>query len=400
LSWAGESPPGAEAVFLHPAGLDFHLLDMRTVFRMAGSPVRRIVLCVIVLLLVASQLLLVLRRMHTPGKVEAEPQMDLTAEPSPVVDFSGAASWLNSPPLTASQLKGKVVVVDFWTYSCINCLRALPYLESWYERYKDSGLVVIGVSTPEFEFEKNPANIQRALKKFSVTFPVAVDSDHRIWNSFHNQYWPAHYFIDAHGVIRHAHFGEGQYDRSEQWIRQLLEERKGAPPLPAMASGVAAEGIQAAAAWQQIGSPETYIGSERADRFASPGGEHPRRSALYEEPHTTQRNAWGLGGRWTVREQFAQLDAAPGRIFFRFHARDLHLVLGPAADGKPVHFRVLIDGQAPSLSHGMDCNDAGEGVVQDERLYQLVRQPGPIEDHTFEIEFTVPGVRAFSFTFG
>jgi thiol-disulfide isomerase/thioredoxin len=313
-------------------------------------------------------------------------------------DLSGATSWLNSPPLTREQLKGKVVLVDFWTYSCINCLRSLPYLRGWDERYRASGLVIIGVHTPEFDFEKDPANIQKALRKFGITYPVAVDSQHRIWNAFHNQYWPAHYFIDATGKVRYQHFGEGDYAESERWIQKLLKERKAAAQFPAGPVSLRVSAAEAPADGPALGSPETYIGYQRAERFASPGGLKTDKEKSYAAPQRLDRNQWGLAGAWTDHGEAAVLNAAPGRILFRFHARDLHLVLGPGAG--PVRFRIRIDGRAPGPDHGADCDEQGLGTVTEDRLYQLVRQHGTIEDRTFEIEFLDQGVQAFAFTFG
>jgi thiol-disulfide isomerase/thioredoxin len=315
-------------------------------------------------------------------------------------DLSGATSWLNSPPLSRAQLKGKVVLVDFWTYSCINCLRTLPYMRAWAAKYKDSGLVVIGVHTPEFPFETNTANIQKALRKFDITYPIAVDSDHRIWEAFNNEYWPAHYFIDATGKIRYSHFGEGHYDESEKWIQELLKERNGGHPMSGDSVQVEASGTEAAADNLQVESPETYIGYSRAERFVSPKGLGQDYSRTYLAPQKLALNEWGLTGKWTDQAQTAVLNATPGSILFRFHARDLHLVLGPAKDGKPIRFRVRIDGQEPGENHGVDTDAHGDGSVTEDRLYQLVRQKGPVQDRTFEIEFLDPGVQAFSFTFG
>ena len=318
---------------------------------------------------------------------------------SPLPGLSGATGWINSPPLTAKQLKGKVVLVDFWDYSCINCIRAIPYIRAWADKYKDSGLVVIGVHTPEFDFEKQPANVQKAVQKFGITYPVALDSNNAVWDAFHNQYWPAHYFIDAKGKVRYEHFGEGNYDQSEKWIQELLKEAN-SKPMPASTVSVHAQGVQAAADMNDVRSPETYIGYARAENFASPGGIKRDGEKLYIEPAHLHLNQWGLAGKWIDHEQATVLGSAGGKIVFRFHARDLHLVLGPSADGQPVHFRVTIDGQAPGADHGVDTDEAGNGVVTDHRLYQLVRQKGPITDHTFVIEFQEPGVQAFSFTFG
>ena len=317
---------------------------------------------------------------------------------SPLPGLAGATGWLNSKPLTAKDLKGKVVVIDFWTYSCINCLRSVPYVRAWAEKYKDQGLVVIGVHTPEFDFEKDPANVQKAISKFGITYPVALDSNQKIWNAFHNDYWPAHYFIDANGKVRFEHFGEGKYDESEKWIQQLLAERD-KKPMPGGTVSVHAQGVEAASTGE-VQSPETYIGYARAENFASPGGWKGNTEKLYTAPEHPKLNEWGLAGKWVEKEQSALLDAAGGRIVFRFHARDLHLVLGLAADGKPVRYRVMIDGQAPGENHGVDTDAQGYGTVSEHRLYQLVRQKGAIVDHTFVIEFEGAGVQAFAFTFG
>jgi thiol-disulfide isomerase/thioredoxin len=318
---------------------------------------------------------------------------------SPLFGLSGATGWINSSPLTAKQLKGKVVLVDFWAYSCINCIRAIPYVRAWAEKYKDSGLVVIGVHTPEFDFEKQLPNVQKAVQKFGITYPVALDSNYAIWNAFHNQYWPAHYFIDAKGKVRYEHFGEGEYDQSERWIQELLKEAN-AKSMPATSASIQGQGIQAAADMSDVRSPETYIGYARAEHFASPGGIKQDTEQLYTAPTPPRLNEWGLAGKWIDHKQVAELKSAGGKIVFRFHARDLHLVLGPSADGKPVRFRVTIDGQAPGENHGVDTDAQGNGVVTAYRLYQLVRQKGAITDHVFTIEFEEPGVQAFSFTFG
>jgi thiol-disulfide isomerase/thioredoxin len=314
-------------------------------------------------------------------------------------ELTGATGWINSTPLTAKELKGKVVLVDFWTYSCINCLRSLPYMKAWADKYKDSGLVVIGVHTPEFDFEKQQPNVQRAVQKFGITYPVAVDSNHAIWDAFHNEYWPAHYFIDAKGKVRYEHFGEGNYDESEHRIQELLQERN-SKPMPGSTVSVHGQGVEAEAAMSEVQSPETYIGYARAANFASPGGIWQDLEKSYTAPAQPRLNEWGLAGKWVDHGQVAVLKAAGGKIVFRFHARDLHLVLGPTADGKPVHYRVSVDGHAPGDSHGVDTDAEGNGVVSEHRLYQLVRQRGAVGDHVFQIEFEEPGVQAFSFTFG
>jgi len=312
--------------------------------------------------------------------------------------LSGAVEWLNSPPLSAEALKGKVVLVDFWTYSCINCLRSIPYVRAWAEKYKDQGLVVIGVHAPEFPFEKNVDNVKQAVQRLKIDYPVAIDNDYAIWRAFSNEYWPADYFIDAKGRIRHHYFGEGDYAESEKVIQQLLAEA-GAASLPAGVVRVSATGAEAASDAADVGSPETYIGYMRAENFASPGGAVSDAPHVYS-PGDLRLNNWGLAGDWTIGRQSATLNKSEGAISFRFHARDLHLVLGPGADGKPARFRVTVDGLAPGESHGADVNAEGEGVVAGHRLYQLVRQSGPITDHTFTIQFLDPDVQAYAFAFG
>jgi thiol-disulfide isomerase/thioredoxin len=311
--------------------------------------------------------------------------------------LDGIGPWFNSPPLTREQLKGKVVVIDFWTYSCINCLRSIPYVRAWDEKYRKDGLVVIGVHAPEFAFERDPANVERAIKELGIRYPVALDNDWKLWRALKNNYWPAHYFIDAQGRIRYYHHGEGQYELSERIIRQLLAEAGHAPMDVGMARA-SASGAEAAAAFSDVRSPETYIGYTRADRFVSPGG------LLRDQPKTyaaapLKLNDWALEGSWLDGKQSARSLLPGAKISFRFHARDLHLVLG-SANGKPVRFRVTLDGQAPGANAGIDVAADGSGVVREQRLYQLIRQKGPIADRTFTIEFLDPGVEAFAFTFG
>jgi thiol-disulfide isomerase/thioredoxin len=313
--------------------------------------------------------------------------------------FSGATGWLNSEPLTAAGLRGKVVLVDFWTYTCINWLRTLPYVRAWGEKYKDQGLVVIGVHSPEFGFEKDADNVRRAAKDMRVDFPIAVDSDHALWRAFGNQYWPALYFVDAQGRIRHHYFGEGEYERSEMIIRQLLAEA-GSGGFGRELVSVDARGTEAAADWSSLKSPENYLGYARTDNFASPGGALSAKRRVYASPARLTLNHWALSGDWTMQPQAIALNKANGRIAYRFHARDLHLVMGPAARGSPVRFRVLIDGQPPGAAHGTDVDDQGNGTATEQRLYQLIRQPKPIADRQLEIEFLDPGVEAFAFTFG
>jgi cytochrome c biogenesis protein CcdA/thiol-disulfide isomerase/thioredoxin len=325
-------------------------------------------------------------------------QMQLGSEGS-VPSLEGAVAWLNSAPLTREGLKGKVVLVDFWTYSCINCLRAIPYVEAWAEKYKSDGLVVIGVHTPEFAFEKDQANISKAVRDLKLTYPVAIDSNYAIWKAFNNQYWPAHYFIDKQGTIRYHHFGEGEYDKSEEVIQQLLKENNA----NIRASGtvqVSAIGVQAAPDLNDVQSPETYVGYERARHFASPEAVKPDSPGLYTSPGRLQVDQWGLVGNWNVGGEKAMLVAAPGKVVFRFHARDLHLVLGPGSDGRPIRFRVLLDGDPPTGDAGVDVDGQGKGTVKGYRLYQLIRQKGKVEDRTFQIQFLDPNVEVFAFTFG
>lgn len=312
--------------------------------------------------------------------------------------LTGAVEWLNSAPLTAEGLKGKVVLVDFWTYSCINCLRAIPYVKAWAEKYKDQGLVVIGVHAPEFAFEKDLGNVKKAIGDLGITYPVAVDNDYAIWRAFKNQYWPAHYFIDANGQIRHHHFGEGEYDQSERVIQQLLAEAGKADVARGIVD-VKADGVQAAADTAEVQSPETYVGYARAENFLPADG-LVKDAAHDYQLQKTSLNQWGLTGNWTVGDEMAVSNTGDGGIFYTFHARDLHLVLGPGADGKPVRFQVTIDGKAPGESHGTDTDAEGNGTITGQRLYQLVRQHGPVADHTFQIRFLEPGVQAYAFTFG
>lgn len=312
--------------------------------------------------------------------------------------LSGAVAWLNSPPLTAEDLRGKVVLIDFWTYSCINCLRSIPYIKAWAEKYKDHGLVVIGVHTPEFAFERKLSNVQAAVSELKIGYPVAVDSDYAIWRAFDNEYWPAHYFIDAQGRTRYHHFGEGDYDESERVIQELLAEA-GDKDYSRDLVTVKASGAEAAPSMTETQSPETYIGYSRAENFVSPGGAVKDRSHVYES-ETPKLDQWALTGDWTISPESATLNKESGRIAYRFRARDLHLVLGPTAEGQRIRYRVTIDGKAPGADHGADVDADGRGVVDEHRLYQLIRESGGVTDHTFEIEFLDPGVQAYAFTFG
>jgi len=310
-----------------------------------------------------------------------------------------ATRWLNSAPLRAAGLRGKVVLIDFCTYTCINWLRTLPYVRAWAAKYEDQGLVVIGVHTPEFPFEKDVGNVRRAVKDMKMDYPIAIDNDYAIWRGFNNQYWPALYLVDGRGHMRHHYFGEGEYEQSERMIQQLLAEA-GVGGVGHALVAVDARGIEAAADWDSLQSGENYVGYDRTENFASPGGAASDTRRVYAVPTRLRLNEWALSGDWTVGKQATLLNQANGRIAYRFHARDLHLVMGPAAPGAAVRFRVLIDGQPPGAAHGSDVDDRGYGTVSEQRLYQLIRQPPPISDRLFEIEFLDAGVEVFAFTFG
>jgi thiol-disulfide isomerase/thioredoxin len=313
--------------------------------------------------------------------------------------LGGATEWLNSEPLTTAGLRGGVVLVEFWTYSCINWLRSLPSVRAWAEKYEERGLVTIGVHAPEFAFEHDIDNVRRAAQDMRIAYPIAIDNDFAIWRAFGNHYWPALYFVDAQGHIRHHVFGEGEYEQSERIIQQLLAEA-GVGSIDAELVSVDARGTEAPADWGSLKSPETYIGYERIENFASPGGAVSDERRVYAVPERLTLNRWALAGDWTVGRQAAVLNEANGRIVHRFHARDLHLVMGPAARGTSVRFRVLIDGQPPGAAHGLDVDDQGNGTVTEPRLYQLIRQHGRVTEHTFELTFLDPGLRAYVFTFG
>jgi cytochrome c biogenesis protein CcdA/thiol-disulfide isomerase/thioredoxin len=332
--------------------------------------------------------------MSSPAYAASEPSLS-----GPMIALLGARQWLNGQPLHPEDLRGKVVVVNFWTYSCINCLRVLPYLRAWAEKYKDRGLIVIGVHTPEFAFERDIANVSKALVLLGVTYPIAIDNDYRIWGAFDNQGWPGLYFIGADGRERHHMLGEGDYDQSERLIQQLLSEDDGVP----VAGNFVVDngkGAEAAPDERDLRSPETYIGYRKATNFASPGGARDDVPNLYRAASALSVNQWGLAGDWTIGGEFATLNQTSGRITYRFHARDLHLVLAASSQDHPIRFRVKIDGAPPGADHGFDVDAEGWGSLQEDRLYQLVRQTGAVEDHTFEIEFFDAGVRAYDFTFG
>jgi thiol-disulfide isomerase/thioredoxin len=313
--------------------------------------------------------------------------------------FDGATGWLNSPPLTPADLRGKVVLVDFWTYTCINWLRTLAYVRAWAEKYGDRGLVVVGVHTPEFPFERDVDNVRQAAKDMTVEYPIALDSDYAVWRAFNNMYWPAVYIADAEGRIRHHQFGEGQYDECE-WVLQRLLREAGAENIGDDLVSVSPDGFEAQADWTTLRSPETYLGYEQAQSLASPDGVAFDEPRTYVAPDSLTLNQWALSGNWTIESRASVLNRADGRIAFRFHARDVHLVMSPRARDTSVPFRVLVDGEPPGDAHGLDVDEEGRGTVAQPRLYQLIRERGSISDRTFEITFLEPGVEAYVFTFG
>jgi thiol-disulfide isomerase/thioredoxin len=313
--------------------------------------------------------------------------------------FDGATAWLNSPPLTPAGLRGKVVLAGFWTYTCINWLRQLPYLRAWAGKYVGQGLVVIGVHTPEFGFEHEVSYVRRAVADMRIDYPVVIDNDYAIWTGFDNHYWPALYFADAQGQIRHHYFGEGEYPQSEMVIQQLLTEA-GARDVSHDTVSVVGVGLEAPADWASLRSGENYAGYDRTENFASPGGVRPDKPHSYSAPAELRLNHWALSGDWTMGEQATTSNAAGGQITCRFHARDLHMVLGPAVPGTSVGVQVLLDGQPPGAAHGSDLDEQGRGAVTEPRLYQLIRQHERVTDRIFQITFLDPGAQAFSFTFG
>jgi thiol-disulfide isomerase/thioredoxin len=313
--------------------------------------------------------------------------------------FEGATGWLNSPPLTPADLRGKVVLVDFWTYTCINWLRTLGYVRAWSEKYADQGLVVVGVHTPEFPFERDVDNVREAAKDMRVEYPIALDSDYGVWRAFSNNYWPAVYIADEQGRIRHHQFGEGGYAECERIIQALLNEA-GRDGISDDLVSVADDGFEAQADWANLESPETYLGYEQAQNFASPGGADRDEPRTYVAPDPLGLNRWALSGDWTVERGASVLNQADGRISFRFHARDVNLVMGPPERGTSVPFRVLVDGDPPGTAHGLDVDEQGHGTLSQQRLYQLIRERRSITDRTFEITFLAPGAEAYCFTFG
>jgi thiol-disulfide isomerase/thioredoxin len=306
---------------------------------------------------------------------------------------------MNSPPLTSADLKGKVVLVNFWTYTCINWLRTLPYIRAWAEKYRKKGLIVIGVHTPEFEFEHDIQNVRLALESMGIIYPIAIDNNYVLWEAFDNRCWPSLYFIDAQGRIRHHQFGEGEYELSEEVLQQLLSEN-GAKNARGELVTVDPQGPEVPADWKSLASPETYLGYERTSDFASPGGIQEGRNGIYEDPYTLSLNQWSLAGDWTIGAEAILSNFEKDRITYHFHARDLNLVMGPTKPGLAVPFRVHIDNQPPGKSHGTDIDAQGRGIATDQRLYQLIRQSKHVADHQFDIEFQNPGIEALAFTFG
>src|SRR5262245_30046205 len=327
------------------------------------------------------------------GSVDAEQRL-----PRELAAIVKAPDWLNSPPFTAAGLAGKVVLVDFWTYTCINWLRTLPYVRAWAQRYQQ-GLVVIGVHTPEFPFEHRVDNVRRSVEQMRVEYPVVIDNDYRIWRAFRNQYWPALYLVDARGRVGHHQFGEGGYDASERAIQRLLREADASEASKGLVT-VEGSGFEAAADWSNLRSPETYVGYDRTQNFASKDAAKVDERHTYRTPSRLALNEWSLAGDWTMGRTATVLNKAAGQLSYRFHARDVHLVMGPSRPERPVPFRVTIDGQPPGAAHGLDVDEGGQGTLREQRLHQLVRQPQPIVDRTLTIEFDDAGAEAFSFTFG
>jgi thiol-disulfide isomerase/thioredoxin len=345
---------------------------------------------------VITGVIIVILRSQNPDVLTASAAL---VDEGPMPDLGGAVGWLNSAPLNRKSLRGKVVLVDFWTYTCINSLRPLPYVKGWATKYRDAGLVVIGAHTPEFSFEKQHENVENAVRSLKITYPVAIDNNYEIWRAFDNQYWPAQYLIDGKGRIRYHHFGEDKYSEVERVIQELLKEN-GATGFDTNLVSESGDGVEAAPDFENEISPETYIGYRQAEHFASPERLARDSKKAYSPPSKPALNQWGLNGLWNVGPESAVLQTAPGRIVFRFHSRDLNLVLAPTKDGKPVRFKVSLDGAQPGENCGSDAGPDGTGEVREPRLYQLIRQKGQIVDRTFEIEFLDPGVQALDFTFG
>jgi thiol-disulfide isomerase/thioredoxin len=313
---------------------------------------------------------------------------------SRIPSLAGATEWLNSEPLTAADLAGRVVLVDFGTYTCINWLRTLPYIRAWEAKYREDGLTLVGIQTPEFEFEHNVDSVRREIASRAIEWPVAIDNGYEIWRAFNNRYWPALYFVDRDGVVRHHQFGEGEYERSERVIQELL----GLPPRDLVR--VHGDGDEAAPNLARLHSPETYLGYERTGNFSSRGGIHVGGARDFDAPERLKLNHWALSGNWTMRRDCVVLNQPGGRIFFRFRSRDVHLVLRRTEGGAQIPFEIVLDGAAPGIAGGVDVDNGGIGLLDDDRLYQLVRQPDAVEERTIAITFREPGVEAYVFTFG
>jgi thiol-disulfide isomerase/thioredoxin len=356
------------------------------------NPSRRNLLCAVAMTIAASQFNLVAYAKAPTGAAQLPVEGGFPS-------LAGATEWLNSPPLPATGLRGKVVLVDFWTYTCINWRRTLPYLRAWAQKYKDHGLIVIGVHTPEFSFEHNAENVRWAIQDMKISYPIAIDSRYAIWQAFNNEYWPALYFVDAKGRIRHHQFGEGGYDRSEWVIQQLLIDA-GFTGFDRGRASITATGVEVAADWASLKSPESYVGYSHTENFASPGGVAHDKLRTYALPAQLKLNHWAIEGDWTIGKEALALNAPNGRVVYEFHARDLHLVMGAATGESAVRFRVYLDGKPPGGAHGLDVDENGNGVVARPRLYQLLRQTGTIADRRFEIEFLDSNVEVFDFTFG
>lgn len=337
--------------------------------------------------------------MSAPAQLQREPARARLPVEGQLPALEAATSWLNSPPLTPAGLRGKVLLVQFWTYSCINWRRTMPYVRAWSEKYAASGLVVLGVHTPEFDFEKDAGNVHEFLRDADIAYPIAVDSERAIWGAFDNEYWPALYFVDAEGRVRHHQFGEGGYELSEAIIQELLAE-SGRGGVPSGLTSATGSGTELAADWADLRSGENYLGYDRTQGFFSTVNVRVGRPQVFPEPPPLQLNQWSLSGDWTIGADAVKLNSAGGSVSYRFHARDLHLVVGPGSRGASLRFRVRLDGHAPGAAHGADVDEQGNGVVNEPRMYQLIRQPPPIADRNFEIEFRDAPAEVFSFTFG
>jgi thiol-disulfide isomerase/thioredoxin len=344
-------------------------------------------------------MVLTIQTVFFPPVFVATGPLDLSPNRETDPSLKGATSWLNTRALNLAELRGKVVLIDFWTYTCINWRRTLPYIREWESKYKAQGLVVIGVHTPEFSFEHKLENVKNANKEMNINYPVAVDSNYEIWQSFQNEYWPALYLIDGNGKLRYQKFGEGDYLESELMIQKLLKEAS-ASNVPTETVSLQPGGFEAAADWRNLKSPESYVGYGSTQGFASPGGIIADKQLFYTTPANLKLNQWALSGEWTIEKERIRLNGKQGKIIYRFHARDINLIMGPGVKASALKFRVLIDGNLPGKAHGLDIDVNGNGTVTESRMYQLIRQQGPITEHEFQIEFLAPKVEVYDFTFG